>query len=147
MSQTKRASLAETLFNTKVGFAINFVANLVILPWFGFDVKPGPAFHMGLIFTVISIVRGYCIRRLFNHQPFAMAIDRFNDKLMVPIEWTKNRLASAMSRVRSVVRGTTSPATTTDTAGVSAAAITRPVKNKHLLSRLAKHVGVHRGWS
>lgn len=147
MSQSKRASLAETLFNTKVGFAINFVANLVILPMFGFPIKPGPAFAMGLVFTVISIVRGYFVRRLFNHPPFAAAIDRFNDRLMVPIEWTKNRLASATSRARSADRGTTSPDTTTGTAGALAADTMSRMKNKHLLSRLAKHVGVHRGWS
>jgi hypothetical protein len=44
----------------------NFLANLTILPWFGFAIKPGQALTMGAIFTVISVVRSYALRRAFN---------------------------------------------------------------------------------
>ena len=68
MAQTKLLSFIESVTNTVVGFCINFTANLLILPLFGFDVKPSQAFLMGLIFTLISVVRGYIIRRLFNRK-------------------------------------------------------------------------------
>lgn len=70
MTQTKLGSFAESCANIAVGFSINFVANLVILPWFGYDVTTGDAFGMGLIFTVISLVRSYVLRRWFNGLKF-----------------------------------------------------------------------------
>lgn len=66
MSQTKTASFIEAWANIAVGFAINFTANMIVLPLFGFDVTYGDALGIGLIFTVISLVRSYVIRRWFN---------------------------------------------------------------------------------
>lgn len=66
MGQSKKGSFAESLFNTAVGWTINFVANIHILPMFGFDVTYSQAFWIGIIFTVISIVRSYVLRRVFN---------------------------------------------------------------------------------
>lgn len=67
MSQKKRHSFLEACINILIGFSINFVANLLILPAFGFDVHPMTAFNIGLVFTVISIIRSYYIRRMFNY--------------------------------------------------------------------------------
>ena len=53
-------------FTQQNGFGINWIANLCILPMYGFQVTGGQAFTMGLIFTVISVARGYIIRRWFN---------------------------------------------------------------------------------
>lgn len=64
--QKKSHSAIESLINTAVGFTINFFANLIVLPWFGFKVTAGSAFGIGLIFTVISIARSYILRRVFN---------------------------------------------------------------------------------
>ncbi len=64
--QTKLGSFAEAWANIAVGFAINFTANLLILPLFGFDVTAGAAFGIGVIFTVISLARSYVLRRYFN---------------------------------------------------------------------------------
>lgn len=66
VSQSRKGSVFETVTNTAVGFAINWGANLVILPLFGLPITGGQAFHMGLIFTAISIARGYVLRRVFN---------------------------------------------------------------------------------
>ena len=68
MKQTRLGSLIEAIVNVVIGFLINWIANLLILPLFGFDVTPAQAFHMGLLFTVISVVRSYVIRRWFNHR-------------------------------------------------------------------------------
>jgi hypothetical protein len=63
--QSRLESFIEAWVNILIGFSINYVANLIVLPWFGFNVTPGAAFGIGLVFTVISLVRSYGIRRLF----------------------------------------------------------------------------------
>lgn len=68
--QTRLGSVIESLANIVVGFSINFCCNLIILPWFGFDIHPLAAFNMGLIFTAVSLVRGYVLRRWFNGLKF-----------------------------------------------------------------------------
>jgi hypothetical protein len=64
--QTRLHSLLESVINILIGFAINLIANILVLPLFGFHVTVGQAFNIGLIFTGISIIRGYFIRRFFN---------------------------------------------------------------------------------
>ena len=66
MNQSHISSLIEALVGTAIGFLINWTANIYILPLYGFAVTGGQAFSMGLIFTVISVVRSYAIRRWFN---------------------------------------------------------------------------------
>ena len=73
MNQTRIGSLIEVMFNIAIGFAINWVANLWILPLYGFQITGGQAFSMGLIFTVISVVRSYIVRRWFNARLHAAA--------------------------------------------------------------------------
>lgn len=64
--QKKSHSFAEAIFNVVIGFFISMAANMIVLPWFGFKVSIRSAFWIGIIFTVISIVRSYILRRLFN---------------------------------------------------------------------------------
>ena len=66
MGQTRLGSWLEAWANIAVGFAINWAANMIVLPWFGFHVTASTAFHIGLVFTVISLVRSYVLRRVFN---------------------------------------------------------------------------------
>ena len=68
--QTKLGSFIEAWANILVGFTINFFANLAILPMFGLSVTPSKAFGIGVIFTIISLVRSYVIRRWFNGLKF-----------------------------------------------------------------------------
>ena len=66
MTQTRLGSLVEATINILVGFGINVIANMLILPLFGFNVTFTQTLEIGLLFTGISILRGYCIRRWFN---------------------------------------------------------------------------------
>ena len=70
MAQTKLGSFVEAWANIVVGFSINWCANLLILPLYGFKISGGQAFSIGLIFTVISLVRSYVLRRWFNGLKF-----------------------------------------------------------------------------
>lgn len=66
MRQTRWESFAETVFSTIVGFGISWVANMLVLPMFGFKINSAQAFWVGGIFTVIPVIRGFLIRRFFN---------------------------------------------------------------------------------
>lgn len=71
MAQTRTGSLVEAWVNIAIGFAINWTANMVFLPMFGFSsITAGKAFGIGLVFTAISLVRQYILRRYFNGLKF-----------------------------------------------------------------------------
>lgn len=71
--QSRLESLVEAVVNILIGFGINFTANLIVLPWFGFALTPTDAFGIGLVFTAISLARSYLIRRWFNARLVAMS--------------------------------------------------------------------------
>ena len=66
MSQSRKGSLFEALVNIAIGYTINLGAQMVILPLFGVMVEFKTNVGISLCFTVISLVRSYCIRRLFD---------------------------------------------------------------------------------
>jgi len=67
MSQTKVGSLVEAWANIAVGFTINYCANLLILPLFGFHtLTAAKNFEIGLLYTLISLARSFVLRRWFN---------------------------------------------------------------------------------
>jgi hypothetical protein len=66
MSQTRLGSFIESWANVVIGFGINWGANMLVLPLFGFYVTGAQAFGIGVLFTVISVVRSYALRRAFN---------------------------------------------------------------------------------
>ena len=69
--QTKLGSFVEAWANIPVGFAINYAANMLILPLFGFNTLTyGKAFWIGVAFTGVSLARQYVIRRWFNNMKF-----------------------------------------------------------------------------
>jgi hypothetical protein len=73
MTQTRLGSLIEAIINVIIGFAINYTANMLIFPLFGFHISPGANFALGMIYTVISVARSYCVRRWFNARLHRMA--------------------------------------------------------------------------
>lgn len=70
MAQTKLGSAAEAALNIVVGFTINYFANLLIFPLFGMHISALNNFWMGCIYTAISLVRSYVLRRWFNGLKF-----------------------------------------------------------------------------
>ena len=65
--QKKRHSLLEAILSTAIGFIIAFISNIVIMYAMGFPLTLTQNFVMTCFFTVVSIIRGYYVRRLFNH--------------------------------------------------------------------------------
>ena len=73
MAQTKLGSFTESMANIAVGFTINYIANLLIFPLFGFHISLEANFLMGAIYTAISLARSYVLRRYFNGLKFGNA--------------------------------------------------------------------------
>ena len=64
--QSKKESFIETLTNVVIGWFISFIANMLVLPLFGYNINLTDCILISIIFTIISIVRGYLVRRWFN---------------------------------------------------------------------------------
>ena len=66
MSQTKWQSFKEANTQTLVGFGVGLASQLVIFPLVGLDVPFTDNLIIGAWFTLISVTRGYVVRRIFN---------------------------------------------------------------------------------
>ena len=64
--QTKRQSLIETLTSVFVGWLIGVILNMLVLPLFDYDVSLTDGVLISIIFTAVSVVRSYVVRRIFN---------------------------------------------------------------------------------
>jgi len=66
MKQTRRASFTEAALNTLVGYCVAIAAQVVIFPLFGIYASAGEHLAIGALFTAVSLVRSYALRRLFE---------------------------------------------------------------------------------
>ena len=66
LRQTRMGSFIEAWINVLIGFSINFVANLLILPLIGFHITVSQNLFIGVLYTLVSVARSYVIRRWFE---------------------------------------------------------------------------------
>lgn len=66
LTQSRRASLVESVTNILIGYVVAVSAQAAIFPLFGVYVSVSDNMLIGAMFTVISLVRSYCLRRIFN---------------------------------------------------------------------------------
>lgn len=66
MQQTKLGSAMESITNVLVGFTLAIVTQVLVFPMFGINVPLNDNFKICVVFTVISLVRSYAVRRWFN---------------------------------------------------------------------------------
>ena len=66
MKQSRRWSLFEAITSTAIGYVIAVLTQIATFPLFGLATTLGENLAMGGIFTAVSIVRGYAIRRVFE---------------------------------------------------------------------------------
>ena len=64
--QSRVMSLVEAAANVLVGYGVAVATQMMVFPWFGLSTTLGQNLQMGLVFTVVSLIRGYTLRRLFN---------------------------------------------------------------------------------
>ena len=66
MSQTRKASAMEACTNIVAGYGVNFLANMWIFPVFGWELSIRQNLMLGAFYTIVSFVRSYLLRRLYN---------------------------------------------------------------------------------
>lgn len=67
MTQSRTDSIMESLTNVAIGLVISTIANHLVLPAvLGVTPSLGQNVVIGVIFTIISLVRSYALRRAFN---------------------------------------------------------------------------------
>ena len=66
MTQKRLHSALESATNVTVGYAVAMITQALVFPLFGFYASTAEHAGIALIFTVVSLVRSYALRRLFN---------------------------------------------------------------------------------
>ncbi|TXM68312.1 hypothetical protein [Methylobacterium sp. WL120] len=66
MKQSRWMSLMEAVANNVIAFVISVAANQLVLPLFGLTVSLAQSIGITVFFTVISIIRSYVVRRIFD---------------------------------------------------------------------------------
>lgn len=66
MRQTRTMSLVEAITNVVVGYGIALSTQIMAFPLFGLHASLADNLLIGGIFTVVSVVRSYVMRRLFE---------------------------------------------------------------------------------
>lgn len=66
MTQSRARSAIESVANVAVGYGVAIATQATVFPLFGLHASAGQHLTIGAIFTVVSLVRSYALRRLFN---------------------------------------------------------------------------------
>ena len=66
MRQSRLMSLVEAVANVVVGYALAECAQVLVSPPFGLDATLRQILGIGAIFTLVSLARGYLLRRAFE---------------------------------------------------------------------------------
>lgn len=66
MTQTRLQSMIEVGVGVAIGYFVALATQLIAFPLLSIPVSLSNNFLLGLIFTVVSVIRGYFVRRLFN---------------------------------------------------------------------------------
>jgi hypothetical protein len=64
--QSRTWSAIESVANVAVGYGIAVATQLIVFPLFGLHASLTDNLAIGAIFTVVSLVRSYVLRRVFN---------------------------------------------------------------------------------
>jgi uncharacterized membrane protein len=67
MTQTRRMSLLESVTNVVVGYMLAIITQIVVFPLFGIVTDLSEHLAIGLAFVVVSLARGFVLRRIFEH--------------------------------------------------------------------------------
>jgi hypothetical protein len=64
--QSRWMSLLEAVTNIAVGFGVAVLTQVLVFPLFGLSVSLGENLGIGAVFTVVSLIRSFALRRAFN---------------------------------------------------------------------------------
>jgi hypothetical protein len=66
--QSRTMSLIEAATNVVTGYLLALAIQIATFPLFGLDATLTDNLLLGLIFTAASLLRGFLLRRLFEHR-------------------------------------------------------------------------------
>jgi hypothetical protein len=66
MKQSRLMSLVEAAANVAVGYGVAVATQIAVFPMFGLTVSLGENLAIGGGFTVVSLVRAFLLRRVFE---------------------------------------------------------------------------------
>ena len=66
--QSRWMSFVEAVTNIVVGYGLAVLTQIIVFPFFGLRTTLVENLLIGGLFTIVSLVRGYVLRRLFNFQ-------------------------------------------------------------------------------
>ena len=67
--QSRVMSLVESITNVAVGFLLAIATQFAVFPFLGIMVSAADNVLIGTVFTAVSLVRSYLLRRLFEALP------------------------------------------------------------------------------
>ena len=76
MKQSRAMSLVESIANVLVGYGVAVTTQMLVFPLFGWQASVQDNLTIGLIFTAVSIVRSYALRRGFEALRVRQTVER-----------------------------------------------------------------------
>jgi len=64
--QSRRMSLVESIANVVIGYVLAVTTQVVVFPLFGIHIAMADDLAIGGIFALVSLLRGFMLRRLFE---------------------------------------------------------------------------------
>lgn len=74
VTQSRWMSLVESVANVLVGYTVAVVTQALVFPLFGMQATLSQNLMIGLIFTGVSLVRSFLLRRLFENLRMRQAV-------------------------------------------------------------------------
>lgn len=94
MIDSKTKSLIESFINILIWFLVGLISNIIILPLFWYNVTFIDSTWIALIFTLISLIRSYTIRRMFVNWIYERV---FNNKKYMKILTQQEAIIQGLS--------------------------------------------------
>ena len=66
MKQSRWMSALEAVTNVLVGYGVAVATQWLVFPLFGFEASLQANLAIGLVFTAVSLIRSYLLRRVFE---------------------------------------------------------------------------------
>ena len=66
MKQSRWMSLVESIANVVVGYGVAVITQMLVFPLFGLHASLSQNLLIGLVFTCVSLVRSFFLRRVFE---------------------------------------------------------------------------------
>ena len=64
--QSRWMSLVESATNIAVGYCLAVLTQVLVFPLFGLHASLSDNLALGAVFTIVSLIRSYTLRRAFN---------------------------------------------------------------------------------